>query len=133
MHDGVTVIGNTVVIALVTNLRIKVLFLFRLGYVYTYIIFLTEKPLYVLSKNSNVLIPVRPHLSVHDAKEVEHLMQEAPPVLRPALPPVCQLVGTVEDHLLVPRGLCIHCSTEPGFALLDTRSPTVNLDLKVMT
>lgn len=100
---------------------------------FTYIIFLTERPLYILSQNSYMLIPVRPHLSVHDPKQVEHLMQEAPPVLSPALSPVCQLVGTVEDDLLVPGGLCIHSCTESGFAKLDTGSPTMNLDFKVMT
>ena len=80
-----------------------------------------------------MLIPVRPHLSVHDPKQMEHFMEEAPSVLSPALPPVCQLVGTVEDHLLIPRRLCIHSCTEPGLAKLDTRSPTMNLDFKVMT
>ena len=100
---------------------------------FTYIIFLTERPLYIISKNGDMLIPVRPHLSVHDPKQMEHFMQEAPPVLSPALPLVCQLVCTVEDHLLIPRGLCIHSCTEPGLAKLHTRSPTMNLDFQVMT
>ena len=99
----------------------------------TYIIFLTVFPLYVLSQNSDVLIPVSPHLRMHDAKQMEQLMQEAPPVLCPALPLVCQLIGTVEDNLLVPGGLCIHSCTESWPPLLNTRSTTMNLDLKMVT
>ena len=134
MHDGVTIIRDTMIIALMTNLRVNSEVLrISLDIRFTYFILLTELSLYVLSKNGDVLIPIRPHLCVHDAKQMEHFMQEAPPILSPALPLVCQLVGTVEDNLLVPWRLCIHCCTESWFALLDTRNPTMNLDLKVMT
>ena len=93
----------------------------------TDIILLTELGLNVLSEDGDVLVSVSPHLRVHDPEQVEHLVQQPPPVLPPALSLVCQLVSTVQDHLLILRRLSIHCSTEPGSTLLYTGGAAVNL------
>ena len=71
-----------------------------------------------------MFISVWSHLSVHDAKQVEHLMEQTTPVLRPAPPVVSQLVGRVEDDLVVAWWLSIDSCTEPGPSLLDAGGPT---------
>ena len=40
----------------------------------SYIIFLTVLSLDILSEDGDVVVSVRPHLGVHDAKQVEHLV-----------------------------------------------------------
>ena len=92
-----------------------------------HIIFLTELRVDVLSENADVLISVWSHLSVHNAKQVEHLMEQTTSVLCPAPPVVSQLVGRVKDDLVVGGWFSIDCCTEPGPSLLDAGSPTQHL------
>ena len=55
-----------------------------------------------------MFVPVRSHLGVHDAEQMEQLMQEPTLVLSPACSLVRHLVGTFEDEFLVlRRRLCL--------------------------
>ena len=137
MHYRAAVIGNTIVFALMTYLKAKT----RLAVDYvnstlTYIVFSTVWPLYVLTEDGDVFVPVRSHLGVHDAKQMEQLMQEPTLVLSPACSLVRHLVGTFEDEFLVLRRrlcLCVDSSTEPWPPPLETGTPTLNSDFNMVT
>ena len=76
MHDGVAIIGNTMVITLFTNLGHTIASKkhYQSG---SSLIFRQEIGADVSSVYCNVFVPVLSHLSMQNSKEVKELMEEA--------------------------------------------------------
>lgn len=96
MHDGITVIWDTIILAIVTNVIGVFEFVFD-----------------VLFKNTDMPVPISPLLGVHHPKDMEELVKKSSFALCHAPVAVRQLVVALQHYLCHIWLHCMDSCTEP--------------------